>query len=252
MGLSANDIEKIRETIISVFKEEILRDLERNIDIRVQQSVKEEAAEINNAIKELEDDFGDLKAKNRFLEAMLDRHEQSSRSLNVRIFGVQQREEEDLQRVVIEMFNRVKCGVKPGDIKKLYRITAKRGVAEGPRITRSNSNNNSGGGTAGVTSDVTENRPPAILICFDNDKTRQAVLQKRKQLLEEMSVRVREDLTKFRLSLLSKAIEKFTSKCAWCLHGNVYVKSGDTVHRIADYDSLEKIPVRSIPIRRRK
>lgn len=239
MGLTTADIEKIRETIVSVFKQEILKDLERSIEIRVHECVTQEVTEINSTIQRLVKNMDELKERNNSLEAMLDRHEQSSRGLNIRIFGVQQTENEDLQKVILDMFNKVKCVIKPGEIKKCHRIAAKNGEGERQRVTRSNS----GGANSNNT---IENRPPAVLVRFDTDKPRTIVLKKRKQLLETMGVRIREDLTKYRLSLLAKAVEKFTSKNAWCLHGNVYVKLGETVHRVADFDTLEKLSTKTI------
>lgn len=232
MGLSSVDIDKIREVIISVFKNDLLQDLEQRIEHRLQECVGGEITALKGHIQVLNDDIESLKTKNRSLESLLDRQEQSSRGLNIRVFGVKQEDGEDLPGVMVEIFNRVKCSVKTSDIKKCHRVGTKNsGEADkNQRLTRSQS----GGGSSG------DNRPPAVLVRLGTDAVRTSILRKRKQL-DAIGVRVREDLTKFRLSLLAKAIEKFSSKNAWCLHGNVYVKIGDVVHRIEDSSALETL-----------
>lgn len=243
MGLSSGDIEKIREMIISVFKGEILKDIERSIDKRVQERIDKEVTQLRDQIDSLSNNVAELESKNALLEASLDRQEQSSRDLNVRIFGVAQKEGEELKKLVLEIFNKVECNVTAGDIKKCYRITAK-GVADTDkkRFTRSKS--------GGANTDI-DNRPAAILVRFHTGETRAMALQRRKQL-NDLGVRIRQDLTKFRLSLLSKAVEKFSSRNAWCLHGNIYVRSGDVVHRITDFHSLEKLPAAAKIIRKQR
>lgn len=235
MGLTAGDIEKILDTKLTAFKEDMLKDLRRSIERCVQDSIRSEVASFENTIGVMNERLKSLEEKNHYLEASLDRIEQSSRNLNIRIFGIQQKgEKEDLQGILLDIFSQAKCGIKAGDIKVCYRVIAKnRSDLDNKRLTRSHS-----GGAA--TGNDKANKPPAILVRFCSDAARKSVFAKRKQLAS-MAVHIREDLTRFRLSLLTKAIERVGAKSAWCLYGNVYVKAGDCVHRIADFDALENV-----------
>lgn len=243
MGLSEADLEKIRATIISVFKDEILKDLERNIAVKVQECVESEVLVLRNNIQKLNQDVKGLKSEKKSMEALLDRQEQMSRSLNIRIFGVPQQENEDLGRIVLDLLNK-KSGsnIKETDIKKCHRVGKKKLSdnvnTQPPRMTRSG-RSASVTGLTGEGGDI--DRPPAILVQFSSDAVRTEVLSKRKQT-QTMGIRIREDLTKSRLNLLAKTIERFGYKNAWCLHGIIYAKAGNNVHRIADTDSLENLP----------
>lgn len=241
MGLTVGDIEKVLDVKLAAFKEEILKDLERKLDQRVQENIRSEVTVLENALQVMNERLKAVDDRNSKLELSLDRNEQSSRNLNVRIFGVQQVEEkEDLQKVLMDIFAKVKCNIKASDIKNCYRIAAKnRSESDNKRLTRSQS----GGGTISAgNNDNCNDKPPAILVRFYTDVARKSVFVKRKQLAG-MGIRIREDLTKFRLSLLARAVEKLGSKCAWCLYGNIYVKLGDVVHRIADFGTLDGLPV---------
>ena len=80
----------------------------------------------------------------------------------------------------------------------------------------------------------------AVLVQFANNNIRSAVFKQLK-LLKNSQISVREDLTQSRLSLLKAAVKKITSKSAWCLHGNIFVKCGETVHRVNDSSHLDKL-----------
>lgn len=249
MGLSATDLEKIKAMIISVFKDEIMNEIDQKIKTvvkqRVNSEVNEQVAHFEKDIEELRHEVDDLKKRNFSLERLTDRQEQAARSLNIRVFGIQYKEGEDLRRVVLDVFNRkMKCNLKDSDIKNCYRIISKKvhpddngGDVGRSRITRSHS-----GGSAGNVDStrVVGIRTPAVLVQFYSDSCRSTVLQERKQLANS-GLRIREDLTRYRVALFQKAVEKFTSKAAWCLHGNVYIKLHNEVHRIQDFEALEAL-----------
>lgn len=206
MGLSAGDIEKILDVKLSAFKEEIIKELERNIDKRIKEGVRSEILVLETSVQKVNEKLKALETENSLLKASFDRHEQSSRNLNLRIFGVQQKEsEEDLQKILLDIFGKANCNVRAGDIKNCYRITAKN-KEDNKRLTRSQS----GGSTAAI-SDSRDNKPPAILVRFNMDGARNNVFKKRKQL-DALGIRIREDLTKHRLSLLAKAVENSAAR----------------------------------------
>lgn len=74
-------------------------------------------------------------------------------------------------------------------------------------------------------------RPPAVLVQF-NDVNKRGVILKQRKILKNSGVIIREDLTHYRLALLKKAISKYSDKNVWSVHGNIYVKSENDVHRV--------------------
>ena len=104
--------------------------------------------------------------------------------------------------------------INTSDIKRYHRVEAKNQSADKPR---------------------------AILVEFTNVSKRSEVLKQRK-LLKNSIIKIQEDLTQTRLKLLQSAIAKFTTRNAWCLHGNVYVKSG-VVLRVNDECDIQRLKI---------
>lgn len=88
-------------------------------------------------------------------------------------------------------------------------------------------------------------RPPAILVRFTDYSIRGTVLRNRK-LLKSTNIFIQEDLTKYRLTLMSNLLKKFQRKDVWCCNGNIYLKCNDVVQRI---DSEDDIPTANIKAR---
>lgn len=209
MGLTAADIEKIK----NIFNEQFLQVIVEKVINMVQQKLDERFENQEKTIKELQREIVQLKASNTRTESVLDNQEQASRSLNIRIFNVPFEENENLRMKVLNIFNKnLKLSIKDAHLRKCHRVQAKKA----------------------------SDRPPAILVTFFSDTERKSVLKSRR-LLKSSNVQIREDLTKFRLSLLSSAINKFTYKNAWCLNGVVYAKCGDLVHRINSVEDLDNV-----------
>lgn len=210
MVLSDKDLDKIRSTIISTFKEVLSREIEEMITKQVTEKVTQECAQLNKGVTKMGTEVRDLKADNSKLYAILDDQEQNARSQNVRIFGVETSDGEDTRKIVLDLLNKkMKCGIKDSEIKKCFRVPAKN----------------------------PSDKPPAILVQFFNDTSRTAVLVNRKQN-PVTGVSVKEDLTKRRLDLLHRAVSKYTLKNAWTLRGNVYIRDNEGIRRINSVSDL--------------
>lgn len=233
MGLSDSDFVKIKDVVAELFKNELLQlvldkvegmlsekfeaRIVQNADSikRLKETVKRNCMSINtlNAekcnLQKLQGDMGDIRNA-------LDIQEQALRSCNVRVFGIKRHEGEDIREIVLKLFNdKIKVNIKETDIQNCYRVSAK---------------------------NRSDNEPPAILVRFSTNVARSAVMKNRKQL-KSTGVNVKEDLTKFRRDLLKAAVNKFTSKKAWCLNGNVYVKHNNVVHRLVKFNDLDSFQV---------
>lgn len=213
MGLTNADLDKIRNIITSTFSDQFLQELADKVGKIISEKYETKINALEKKLNNIEKEMCDLRNKNQEMEKIIDNHEQSSRSLNVRIFGVPYQEGENLHNIISDIFKtKLKINVKNSDIKKCHRVYAKN-----PRVD--------------------SDKPPAILVRFCNDESRLAVLKNRK-CLKSSGIVIKEDLTKIRLALMSSAMEKFGNKNVWCLYGNIYTKNGGVVRRINDLEDL--------------
>lgn len=222
MVLSNEDLDKIKTIIHSTFNEKFLNKIANKVAEMVESKFEAKISGQTAAIDKVKTQVAVLESKNlelqtRNVELMkkIDDQEQSSRSLNVRLFGIpyDNKGEENLRADVIRIFiDKFKVNVKDADIQKCYRVRAKN----------------------------PSDKPPAVIIRFANDTVRSAVLNNRKNL-KGSGVNIKEDLTKIRLFLLESAVKKFTYRNAWCLNGNIFVRSNNIVHRISDSNDINSI-----------
>ena len=209
MGLTNADIEKIKgifsDQFLQIVAEKVAKIVERELEDRIKAQ--------ENIIVNLQSEVEGLKRYKEESEVRSDNHEQGSRAMNVRIFGIPYEERENLLGKVLDLFNKkLKCNIKDIHIKKCHRVSSK----------------------------IPSDKPPSILVKFVCDSERMAVLRNRKHL-KKSGINIKEDLTKVRLNLLNEAINKFSYKNAWCLNGIVYVKSESGVHRINKKSDLSAL-----------
>lgn len=207
-------MDSIKAAIKATINDQFLQELADKVVLIIGEKFQSQLNDQNEAIDALRNKVQLLEASNSQLLTKMDAQEQAARSLNIRIFGVQQAENEDLRKITLELFaKKVKVNVKDHDIRRCYRVSAKTQVAD---------------------------KPPAILVTFSSDLCRTNVLKSRKQL-KHSNIKIQEDLTKVRVSLFNSAVEKFSYKYAWCLNGNIYVKCDNVVHRINNKQELEDL-----------
>jgi len=209
MGLTNADIEKIK----SIFNDQFLSVIAEKVVFIIEKSFEDKIKKQNEAISQLHNEILSLKNSKASMEQLLEKQEQASRNLNIRIFGIAKEENENLRAKTLEFFNKkLKVNIKDQHIKKCHRVLSK----------------NPG------------DKPPAILVTFHSDAERKAVLSSRK-MLKSTNIQIKEDLTKTRLMLLSAAVNRFSFKNAWCLNGVVYVKCQSGVHRVNNSEELENL-----------
>lgn len=204
MGLSSADIREIKTVIISTFNDKYLQEIADKLAAKVEKQIEEKLNAQNAIIAALQSKVEKLFDENRELKNLLEVQEQESRNLNVRIFNMPIKENEDIRSEVISVLkNTFKTNINSTDIQKCHRITSKN----------------------------PSDHPAAVLVRFTSDSVRSTVLKSRK--LVKTSINIKEDLTKHRLKLFKSALQKFSSKSAWVRNGNVYVKVGENIHRLS-------------------
>ncbi|CAG9761270.1 unnamed protein product [Ceutorhynchus assimilis] len=216
MGLSSADLREIKGCIISTFNDKFLQDVVSKVAAMVDKQLEEKLKAQDVEIETLKENQNKIIEENMQLRKIIDDQEQHARNLNVRIHGIKVEDgenTENLRTKVLEVFtNKLKINLVDSVIKKCHRVSSM-----GP-----------------------SDQPPAVLVRFASDTSRSQVIRNRKNLKGSKIV-IREDLTKNRLGLLKSAIDVFSSKSAWVLNGNIYVKCENEVHRISDKSKLSEL-----------
>lgn len=214
MGLTANDLEKIKSIVKGIFDESYLQMVVESVSKIIGEKFESIISDQKKQINSMAEEIKNLKNNQEALRNSLDDSEQMKRNNNLRLFGIQEKENEDLRKEVLHLFNKtMKTNIRDADLKKCYRIR--------PRVP--------------------SDKPSAVLVRFGNDSARRSVLKNRKQLRSpdnKSEIQIKEDLTKNRLMLLKTAIKKYSSKFVWCLNGNIYLRKDDDVVRITRESDL--------------
>lgn len=195
-------VNEVRAIFISQLKYELVTAISQEIEKRFQMKF----LELQNQVETTKSQLLSLQQENEKLKKAFDSNEQYLRSRNIRIMGMQVSQNENLTRSVLDLFNKQMniSTINSDDITKCHRVSSK---------------------------NQSPDKPPVVLVEFTNINKRSEVLKSRKTL-KNTNITIKEDLTKFRLNLLNAAVTKFSAKNAWCLHGNIYVRSAGVVHRV--------------------
>lgn len=214
--------EEIEETVKRVVKEALqdtgmLQVLANLIKETVTNSVVTElqkTIEFNNeVISELKSALVKRDEKIEALEAKVDELEQYQRRQCLRIFGVEEQEAEDTDKLVMEVGKRIGVDVNIMDIDRSHRIGRR---------------------------DVGNDRPRPIIVKFVSYRKRSEVF-KNKRLLKKTGVTIREDLTRIRHNILKEAITKFGVNNVWTQDGVIIVNRGGSKRRVTCWSDLRNI-----------
>lgn len=214
--------EEIEETVKRVVKEALqdtgmLQVLANLIKETVTNSVVTElqkTIEFNSeVISELKSALVKRDEKIEALEAKVDELEQYQRRQCLRIFGVEEQEAEDTDKLVMEVGKRIGVDVNVMDIDRSHRIGRR---------------------------DVGNDRPRPIIVKFVSYRKRSEVF-KNKRLLKKTGVTIREDLTRIRHNILKEAITKFGVNSVWTQDGVIIVNRGDSKRRVTCWSDLRNI-----------
>ncbi|KAF2888286.1 hypothetical protein ILUMI_17887 [Ignelater luminosus] len=172
--------------------------------------LKVSVAIIDNMQKKLEKFIQPVIQENIILKERIDHLEQYSRLNNIRIFGMPEKQNENLEDSVINIFQ-----------KKLNVHVPKEAIE---RIHRT------GRHSEGKT------RP---VIKFLSYKTRHQVLNNKKKLKGTNFI-VYEDLTKTRLSSLHKVQTKIGRRNTWTHDGTIFFRRDNSIHAIKSSEDFDK------------
>ena len=205
--------ENIQETVKRVVAEALqdtatLQVLATLIRDQVVQELKETITKNTSVIEELRTTIQHKDEQIAVLERRVDDLEQYSRRQCLRIFGVEEKEGEDTDKIVMEVAEKVGATVVIEDIDRSHRVGVKR-----------------------------NDRPRPVIVKFVSYRKRSEVFVNKRKL-KGTGVTVREDLTKSRYNVLQEAIKKHGYQNVWTMDGAIIVKSGDTKRRVTSLAQL--------------
>ena len=210
MGGNRGNIEEtVKRVVAEAFQDTaMLQVLATLIKDQVVQELRDTIAQNTSVIEELNKALHKKDEQIIALERRVDDLEQYSRRQCLRIFGVEEKDGEDTDKIVLDVAEKVGATVSVGDIDRSHRVGVKR-----------------------------SDRPRAIIVKFVSYRKRNEVF-KNKRKLKGSGITVREDLTKTRYALLQEAVKKHGFQHVWSMDGAVIIKTGDTKRRLTSLSDL--------------
>lgn len=183
----------------------------------IAETVRKDFEEI---IRNHEKRINTLETENHILKKQLDNLEQYNRRQTLRIFGITENENENVPEIVEDMLkNKMQLNISPNNIEECYRIRNKKVL------------NKPNGGQPNKKSG-------AIVVKFSTYEDRKMVY-KNKSRLKSFKITIYEDLTKTKLLLVNKAIDKYGRQNVWTLDGKIKVKTESGIKIINDESDIE-------------
>ena len=208
--ISDSDILRMALQMKALLKEDIDRLIEVRVALEIE-PLKTEIATANKSIAELQQKVKDLTKQNDDLE-------QYSRKSCLRLTGIKEMANENVNQVVLDLANRVGADINQSDIVAAHRLGGDNtSGAEGTSTT----------GGAGPRNMANRQKCRDIIVKFANYDARYRLLKGRAKLREERAtIFINEELTRTRrvLAFESRQLKKNNLiKKTWVYKGNVYI-----------------------------
>lgn len=169
------------------------------------------ASIIQNVYQHFEDKMEQLQQDKQLLEEKIDRLEQYSRRNNVRLFGIQEMDNENVEEKVISIFkSKLNINIRAEDIDRMHRT--------GKKVAN-------------------QHRP--IIIKFISYRTKQLVLSNKKKF-KGTGYGLQEDLTAKRLIYFKEVQRKVGRKNVWTRDGLIFIQKDNQRIIINNKSDLDK------------
>ncbi|CAG9812626.1 unnamed protein product [Phaedon cochleariae] len=203
MALSTKDFQKlIKEAMKAIITDQcFMESLVKSVSEHLNEKIDEVLTKQQEKLKEVEEKVTALSKENSVLKLKLEKQEQYHVKNCIRIYGVEESEDEVTDDIVHNLMNKtlkIKINVAQ-NTEFSYRV--------GPKTAK--------------TSNAANKKPRAILVRFCNYRDKLKVIESRKNL-KSSGVVIREELTKVKSELLRTAINKYSSKNVWTWNGEVF------------------------------
>lgn len=226
-GLSEDDIMRVAIKIKMLLRDEINELVEQRVELVVA-PLKNELDSVKASLANVEKVLKESLIRN-------DELEQYSRRSCLRITGIAESANEDVSKIVLDLWRRIKVDITPQDIDRAHRV----GRLRDNHDVGSQSRN--------------QNKGREIIVKFTNSSARLKYLKGRVVLRDENArIYINEDLTKARRDLAYECRRLQKSKCinkTWIYNGNVFINdNSDNKLRITRIEDLQRFQPNSADI----
>ncbi|XP_071057606.1 uncharacterized protein [Onthophagus taurus] len=166
-------------------------------------------------IESLKQQNEDLQRENQLLNKKIDGLEQYSRRNNIRIFGLDEEKEENVeQKVLATLKDNMGISVLAEQIDRCHRVGARKKNGKHPR---------------------------PVIMKFLSYKTKEEILKNRNKLkaAKTLKIGIQEDLTASNYKLFKEACKKFGNRQCWTRDGRIFARNNDTKLIIRDISDLD-------------
>ena len=206
-GLSEQDVIRIA----AMMKQMLQQEITQLVDLKVNSATES----LKSELKEVQDRCKKLEAEVKALQTRQDDTEQYSRRLCLRISGIRETENKDVQKIVLDFSNKVNANIDPTDIDRVHRVG---------RLVSDASDR------IGEHNGIRTRRNRENIIKFTNSNARLRLLRGRAKLREDgvRDVFINEDLTPNRkiLAYECRKLKKLNNtkvKKTWVYAGYPYI-----------------------------
>lgn len=195
-------VDKVADGISTEVNKKLLMFEEQLIDI--ENKYKSDMFEVKSELKCFKDE-------NEKLRQRVEQLDQISRCCNLRVFNLQEKDNENTTTSVVKILNlKMNIGLDESDIQECYRIGR-----------------------------LNKEKQRGILLKLKNFEMKQKIYNSKK-FLKGTGLVVREDITANRLKIMEEAIKCTNIKSVWTQNGNVFVKKNNSICKILKMEDLKK------------
>lgn len=183
----------------------------------IKEEVHKKMKDMEEEIKQLRQGIEKEKAKTSMLENKIDEIEQYGRRQNLRIFGIDEKKNENTEELVLNIFNnKMGINIQPHMIQRSHRVGK-----------------------------PAPNKNRAIIIKFQSYKDRNLVYRNKKNLKGSI-ISIKEDLTPQRQRLLKEALTILDKKHIWTIDGNIFTSINNKtlqIRKIQDIEDFQRMRI---------
>ncbi|XP_074026905.1 uncharacterized protein [Leptinotarsa decemlineata] len=209
--LNMKEISKVTQAITKTINDSFLN-LEKTV-AELKHKTEAENEQLKDKVEKFDQEIKEVVKKTNIHEEKLDFMDQNTRLSNLRVFNLNERQEDTRNEIKILFQSKMAITLRDEDINLCYRI--------GKKI---------------------DEKPRGIFIKLRTLDLKPNIYSK-KRLLKGTGVVIREDLKEARVQLLNDSIEKIGLKNVWTENGKIYINLNNKVSRIRNKIELTKISI---------
>lgn len=213
MPFTRDQVEDINNIVKSA-SEELVKDqnftkviaeaVAKSISETIVKTLEERFKKQQEEIEFLKSKVALLEAQNKENEQKNDALEQYTRRNSLRVFGINEQNNENLEAKMIEVFKtHLKIDIKNEYIDRIHRVGR-----------------------------YVNGKMRAVIIKFVSYKHR-ALVFKNKKLLKNSGITIKEDLTINRVKVLKAAVNKYGTKNSWTKDGKIFISENNAIKQIS-------------------